>query len=341
MPSGGIEYYILEFCKNMSAHFELDILVANFRMPQHEALLKKYCQNVFLVRPGASWKRYIDLLKILLGIRKTRYDILYTNGIGTSVLLIGKITSYKKWVLHHHMAADDDFFATLNIKYRKAMLLAEHVIACSNINANNLSRLLNRHIDVVFYFSRDLSNSFKFKIKNDRLQFGYYGRLIHAKGIDLICRLSEDADCRHISFHIWGSGDEYPASFFNQYQHICYHGSFNTEQELCEVANTLDTFLLLTTHSEGLPVSLLEMMSAGIPWISANKGGIPDIACDPSSTRIIDVSNYELIKQSVLQLADDINKGNVSRDKQMTLYRKKFSVDVLVENWKSVYNACP
>ncbi len=90
MPSGGIEYHILEFCKHMSAHFDLDILVANFKMPQHEAFLRKYCRNVLLVKPGTSWKRYASLLSILLSIRKTRYDILYTNGIGTSILMIGK-----------------------------------------------------------------------------------------------------------------------------------------------------------------------------------------------------------------------------------------------------------
>lgn len=339
MPSGGIEYHILEFCKNMSAQYELDILVANFNMPEQKALLRKHCSNVMLVKPGPSWKRYPDLLKILISIRKTRYDILYTNGIGISVLLISKLVNYNKWVLHHHMAADDDFFATLNTKYKRAMVVADHVIACSRINADNLGRLLKRHIDVVFYFSRYLGNNIKPATKNDRLQFGYYGRLIHAKGIDLICRLSEDPGCSDISFHIWGSGNEYPEAYFKQHPSLFYHGSFNTEAELGDVVASLDAFLLLTTHDEGLPVSLLEIMSAGVPWISADKGGIADIVCDPLSTRLVDVSDYEMVRQLVLSMAKDIGTGRITKHKQQELYEASFSSSKLIHDWKAVYDA--
>lgn len=323
----------------MSANFELDIIVANFNMPQQEATIRKYCRNVFFLKQGASWKRYTGLLLLLLSLRKTRYDILYTNGIGTSVLLTGKILNYKKWVLHHHMAADDDFFATLNTHYKKAMVIADHVIACSRINADNLSRLLNRPIDVVFYFSRDLGSRLKHTVPNNSLQFGYYGRLIQAKGIDLVCRLSEDADCSHINFHIWGEGKEYPASYFEEHGAVAYHGSFNTEEELKAVAGLLDAFLLLTTHDEGLPVSLLEIMSAGIPWISADKGGIADIVCDPFSTRLVNVADYEMVKQSVLIMANDINKGKITKKRQMDLYQAKFSANTLIDQWKAVYAA--
>lgn len=323
----------------MAAHFDLDILVANFKMPRQEAFLKKYCRNVMLVKQDTAWKRHFNLLKILLSLRKTRYDILYTNGIGASVQLVGITAHYKKWVLHHHMAADDDFFATLNARYKKAMLRAGHVIACSKINADNLNRLLNRPVDVVFYFSRDLGSNSRHRPETGRLQFGYYGRLIHAKGIELICRLSEDADCRHISFHIWGAGNEYPASFFKQYRRVSYHGSFDTEEELREVAKTLDAFLLLTTHAEGLPVSLLEVMSAGIPWISADKGGIADIVCDPLSTRLVDVSDFSMIKQFVVGMAADIDQGRITRDKQMHLYKEYFSSSILINKWKAIYNA--
>jgi glycosyltransferase involved in cell wall biosynthesis len=324
----------------MSPHFDVDLLVANFKMPEHMFNFKTYCKKVFLIRSASVKKRHIALLKTLLTLRQNKYDILYTNGIGASVSVAGKIIRYKKWILHHHMEADAEFFSGLNTQYKKAMQAATNVIACSETNAVNLSAQLHKQVDVVYCFSRDLSNEANEHYTNsNNLHFGYFGRLIQAKGIDLLCRLSDDADCKDISFHIWGSGDEYPASFFDNYKNIFYHGTFSTKPELQKAVGFLDAFLLLTTHAEGLPVSLLEIMSAGVPWISTNKGGIPDIACDPLSTRIIDISNYDCTKQSVLQLADDIRKGNVTRDKQMMLYKKNFSPTVLIEKWRSVYNA--
>jgi glycosyltransferase involved in cell wall biosynthesis len=340
MPAGGIENHVVEFCKNMSPYVDIDLLVPNFKMPEQEINFKKYCRKVYLIKSNAVAKRHLSLLKTLLALGKNKYDILYTNGIGASILMAGKMIRHTKWVLHHHMESDPDFFSGLDAKYKKAMMLADHVIACSETNAVNLAAQLNKHVDVVYCFSRDLSDhsSDHHTAAND-LHFGYFGRLIPAKGIDLICRLSDDAECKDISFHIWGSGEEYPASFFQRYKNISYHGVFHTAEELKKTVYFLDAFLLLTTHAEGLPVSLLEIMSAGVPWISANKGGIPDIACDPLSTRITDVSNYTCVKRSVLQLAEDIKKGNVLRDKQKMLYKKNFAANVLMQKWISLYNA--
>ncbi len=79
--------------------------------------------------------------------------------------------------------------------------------------------------------------------------------------------------------------------------------------------------------------------SAGIPWISADKGGIADIVCDPLSTRLVDVSNFEMVKQFVLTMASDISNGKITRDKQMRLYQENFSSEMLINKWKAVYNA--
>lgn len=325
----------------MSAHFDIDIIVGNFKMLKHEAVIKKYCRKVFLIKGNATLKRNINLFIVLFGIRKTSYDILYTNGIGASISSVGKIANYKKWVLHHHMAASGNFFSTLNGKYKMAMACANHVIACSYKDAIKLSRLLNKYVDVVYCFSRDLSSNMKYKALGGNLDFGYYGRLIHAKGIELICMLSEDADCRHISFHIWGAGNEYSSSYFKQYPHIAYHGSFNTEKELIEVTASLDAFLLLTTHAEGLPISLLEVMSAGIPWISTRKGGIQDIAYNNAAAMLVDVENYDEVKHAVLSMADNIIRGVIFKEEQIALYREKFWYPVLVNNWKILYEKRP
>lgn len=321
----------------MSPYYELYLLAANFKMPQQEALLKKYCTKTRLIKSSSAAKRYLFLITALLGLRRKKFDVLYTNGIGSSILLTGKIVRYKKWVLHHHMEADAAFFTNLSSLYKKAMQLAGNVIACSPTNSRYLSEKLQRQVDVVYCFSRDLGGRQSHE-KTSTLRFGYFGRLIAAKGIDLLCRLSADADCSHIHFHIWGAGKEYPASFFEQYPNLVYHGSFDTETALKDLVDSLDAFLLLTSHAEGLPVSLLEIMSAGVPWISTSRGGIPDIACDARSTRIIEIDDYAVVKQSVLQLAEDILGGHISTAQQVNLYQASFAAKLLIKKWQAIYN---
>lgn len=72
MPAGGIESHIVEFCKNMSAYFDIDMIVGNFRMPRHETVIKKYCRKVFLVKGNPFLKRYAGLFTALSASVKPR-----------------------------------------------------------------------------------------------------------------------------------------------------------------------------------------------------------------------------------------------------------------------------
>ncbi|GHV57244.1 glycosyl transferase family 1 [Bacteroidia bacterium] len=343
MSTGGIESHVLAFCEKISSPYVvIDIVVANFKMRKNEAdILKKYCRKVYFIQSNSPLTRHFILLKTLFLLQQTKYDVLYTNGSGGSILLVGKLIRHKQWVLHHHMEFDDKAFAAIDKQYKKALVLADNVIACSNINAKNMFMYLNRPIDVVYCFSRNIGQSIENRELGNQLHFGYFGRLIPAKGIDLICKLSDDSDCKDITFHLWGEGIEYPASFFEQYPNMQYHGVFSTAKELQQITSMLDAFLLLTTHPEGLPISLLEVMSAGVPWLSTNVGGIPDIVCDPLSTRLLDIkdiSNYEKIKASVLRLAADIRAGIVLKEKQKFFYNVNFSAEILISVWKTMMN---
>ena len=192
---------------------------------------------------------------------------------------------------------------------------------------------LNRRIASIPCFSREVSVSAI--MQQGKLKFGYYGRLIPEKGIVALCKLSADKDLSNIEINIWGEGEAYPPEFFASYPNLKYHGAFSGKEQLAAVINSLDAFLLLSTHPEGLPICLLEAMSAGLPWLSTDRGGIADIALDPSSTRLIaSDADYGTIKAAVLAFADDIRFGKASRTTQIDLYKRKFSAPALVSQWR-------
>ncbi|MGB3616681.1 MAG: glycosyltransferase family 4 protein, partial [Catalinimonas sp.] len=222
--------------------------------------------------------------------------------------------------------------------YRKALAGADTVIACSKRNAADMAAVLHRTIDTIPCFSRAVAAPTGAKpAPGAKLRFGYFGRLIPEKGIDLLCRLSEDPACGAIAFHIWGEGPAYLASFFERYPNVHFHGAFRGKEALSKIVAELDAFLLLSVHPEGLPISLLECMSGGLPWIATDRGGIPDIACEPLSTRVLAADvDVEAAKTAVLALADDLRAGRVTRDRQQALYRSRFAPDVLVREWSQV-----
>ncbi|MGB5943441.1 MAG: glycosyltransferase family 4 protein [Leeuwenhoekiella sp.] len=339
METGGIESHILEFCKNLKVQKNamIDLIIPNSEMSSSTAKeFDQFCNHVFILRERNPKKRLLWLVKVAIKLSLMRYDALYTNGLGNSVKFISNLFNYKKWVHHHHTSGDIIDQSRWSKHYIRSLISADNVIACSTKNAQNVSKALNRTIDYLPCFSRQ----FLIPAKKDftkPMQFGYFGRLIPEKGIDILCRLSEDSEMKDIHFNIWGEGEKYEPNFFNQFKNLKYQGKFSTREELQEVLQYLDAFILLTTHSEGLPISLLECMSAGLPWLATNKGGIPDIACDPIATRVVDHDiSYPDIKIALLQFVENIQSTENINKKQMQLYQSNFSATALAEKWKNV-----
>jgi len=337
MPTGGIESHLREFCSKMNeAGVVVDIVILNSAMTsESETFYRRICRNVYISKGDTSLKRLLSFAFAGVNCLFKQYNSLYTNGQGESIYLFSKLISRKgPWVHHHHTAGNLSDQATWGNHYKKVLRSANTVIACSTKNASDMEKALLRDITTIPCFSRDISGA-QFTAHN-KIILGYYGRLIPEKGIDLLCKLSDDADLNNIEIHIWGEGNAYPVSHFKRFPLLTYHGPFYGEFELSQIVGQLDAYLLISSHPEGLPIALLEVMSAGVPWLATDKGGIKDIACDPLSTRVINgEANYIEIKAAVLSLVNDILNGKINRSLQKELYIQKFSPWVLVDRWKT------
>ncbi|WP_207382701.1 glycosyltransferase family 4 protein [Flavobacterium subsaxonicum] len=341
METGGIESHVKEFISQVApldnVLIDLVVLRANNSLEQKQ-MLRQYCTRTFLPS-GKTIQGKLGFLLFVLGSVFTKYDALYTNGQGESISLIKKMFRFKKWVHHHHTSGDLADQQTWGPSYKVSLSEADTVVACSKKNAKDMQLALKRDVITIPCFSRKivLDRVKQPKVSSDKVNLGYYGRLIPEKGIDILCRLSNEENLNHIQFHIWGEGQMYPASFFYKYPNIKYHGQFNGQEELKQVLVSIDGYLLLSVHPEGLPISLLEIMSAGIPWMATDKGGISDIACDPVATRVIEsLEPYGDLKQKINQFAIDIAAGKIDRENQVALYDTKFSPKVLVKEWLNV-----
>lgn len=340
METGGIESHLQEFCTQMAATgAQIDLVVLNASIPEEtKAFYRQTCRQVYFGRQGRSYRRLFWMFQLGLKLRNTgRYDAIYTNGQGESIWFFTRLLpGYGRWVHHHHTSGDVNDQASWGAKYNKTLRNADNIIACSHRNARDMMKVLNRPVEVVPCFSRKVDVLFD-TAEKEKLHFGYYGRLIAEKGIDLICRLSKDEDMKDVVFHLWGEGKHYPPSFFENYPALKFHGPFAGLNGLKEAISQLDAYLLLSTHPEGLPISLLEAMSAGLPWLSTDRGGIPDIACDPQSTRVISAdSTYEEVKAAILSFAADIKSGIVTKTAQIELYTSRFSSLALRSAWGDI-----
>lgn len=84
---------------------------------------------------------------------------------------------------------------------------------------------------------------------------------------------------------------------------VCWLGPIMGEQKLIALENA-DIFVL-PSHAEGLPISLLEAMCAGIAVIVTPVGGIPSVVEDEKQGLLVPPGDSHSIAKALIRLAED------------------------------------
>lgn len=71
-----------------------------------------------------------------------------------------------------------------------------------------------------------------------------------------------------------------------------------------ELLATADIFVLSSAH-EGLPVSIMEAMSAGLPIVATMVGGVPEAVTDGTTGLLVPAGSPERLADAILRLAAD------------------------------------
>jgi glycosyltransferase involved in cell wall biosynthesis len=116
--------------------------------------------------------------------------------------------------------------------------------------------------------------------RRPRIRFGTIGRLVPAKGhailIDAFARVAQSAPDADLS--IYGYGDLHDA-LAAQIARLGLEGRVRLEGRTDDSAATLQDFdvFVFSSVNEGLPLVILEAMAAGLPIVSTDVGGIPEV----------------------------------------------------------------
>jgi glycosyltransferase involved in cell wall biosynthesis len=178
------------------------------------------------------------------------------------------------------------------------------------------------------------------RVSGGPLRFGFCGRLIPEKGIDAILALAQAASLADIEWHIHGSGTAYPPERFAGRSRVVYHGAYRSPEEQARALLALDALALFSTHNEGMPLSLIEGMAAGLPWIATDRGGTRELAGSPADCLVVPaiVAPAELAGH-VRALADRILAGLTSHRRQRHHYDVNFAPAIVARQWLDYFRA--
>ncbi|MEM7562438.1 MAG: glycosyltransferase family 4 protein [Pseudomonadota bacterium] len=95
--------------------------------------------------------------------------------------------------------------------------------------------------------------------------------------------------------------------------------------------------LLLPSHNEGLPIAILEALSAGVAVLSTRVGGIPDAIRDDRYGLLIDAGQPETLADAITQyLSTDGLIESVARNAR-DLYDHEYSAETNIQNIRRIF----
>jgi len=99
---------------------------------------------------------------------------------------------------------------------------------------------------------------------------------------------------------------------------------------------SMDVFVL-PSHSEGLPLIILEAMMAGLPIVASRVGGIPEAVIDGCTGRLVDPHRPEQLAAAINEFLSDRAAGSTSASAGAQRVRALFSVDRMIDETMEAY----
>lgn len=106
-----------------------------------------------------------------------------------------------------------------------------------------------------------------------------------------------------------------------------------------DVSNILEKaqIFVLISDWEGLPISILEAMRAGLPVIASAVGGIPEMIDDDINGFLIPKGNISLLRKRLLTLITNKDIRNRMGMASHTKFAEHFTIDLMIKKTLNVY----
>lgn len=285
-------------------------------------------------------------------IRKLQPRILHTHlaSLRYVVPAVAGLRNPPRIVHTVHRVAERDTEAWFRWPQRWCMRRCGEVVAVSDEVANSCSRVYHRlRVSVIpngiplanrDYFSRarfDVRRSLG--IDNDCFVFCCVARLRAVKNHNALIRAFAGMAARS-GAHLLVAGDgelRKELEALAQTLQVATRVHFLGERDdVTQILAASDAFVL-SSLSEGIPLSVLEAMAAGLPVIVTSVGGLPEVVRNGVEGFLVPPGNLEALENAMMQLVHNCSaRSDMSRAAADTI-SQRFDARVMVGSYLSIY----
>ena len=108
--------------------------------------------------------------------------------------------------------------------------------------------------------------------------------------------------------------------------------------DVLDLLNVFDIFCL-TSFKEGLPISLIEAMSAGIPVIGTNVEGINEVIIHKKNGFLVQLDDVKELKDNLLKLLKNKDMRIIFGLESKKLIKKKYTLEGCINKYQNIFQS--
>jgi len=350
-PGGAETVFIELLSRSRSGMYEPVVVIRGHGWVYNELDRRGIKPYVFDAKGSFNFRYLFNLIKV---IRKEKVSLIQAHLLGASVysVIAGFLTRIPVVVtLHGIVDVDNERF--LSAKFFILSKLAGRIVLVSKdlmcrlkalvpVNSDKLSVVYNG-VDLESY---KLEKHKKLKeelgLKDDDIIIGSVGNVRKAKAYDILLKAASllVRNESRVKFLIVGDNDN---DLFQELlalrlrlglQDAVYFLGFR--QNVPEFLAGIDVFLL-SSISEGCPVSVVEAMASEVPMVVTDCGGLSEMVEEGVTAVMCEPGSPVALFEGVAHLLNDANLKEVlvaNANKEASL---RFSMEAMLDSYRSIY----
>lgn len=223
----------------------------------------------------------------------------------------------------------NDFYQVQNVENKK--LLIDFGINQDKIELIHGSGVANQNY----------KKNYNFK---NFINIGFSGRLLKIKGLELLIEAFKEINKSEDNFKLYIAGlpdllnpsslTDIDIKKINKHDNIIFEGFV---EDIGRFWRKIDIAILPSIYGEGLPKSLLEAASFGLPIITSDQEGCVDFADNEKNALVVKVNDHKDLYHKIINLSKDYKKRKKIGTAAQNIIKEKYSFEKIICKYSENY----
>jgi len=176
-------------------------------------------------------------------------------------------------------------------------------------------------------------------VSDARFNICWMGRISHEKGADVLLDALSRLDDLALQVTFIGDGSIRPA-LERKARELSLNGRVTWQGQVRQASRLLPAFdlLVISSRTEGTPMTLFEAIHAGVPVVATSVGGVPDVV-SAAEAMLVPPENPVALADAIRKVYDDRAAAGARADSARTRLGRQFDFARWIESYEGVYTA--